>query len=1101
MTSRFFNNIDHTLFDKICGISQNMANFDQFCAAVGYFRASGYFRIRKELEHVPVIRILIGINIDKIFKRHTRTLSKQRCMFDGNDEEARNTYIEDFVSDINKDARYSEEVEDGIVQLLEDIQSGKVILKVHPKNNLHAKFYLCLPKDHNEHTDGWVIMGSSNISEQGLGLTQPPRYELNVALKDYEDVKYCRDEFEKLWEEAVDIRETDVKQGIDQTYLAPVSPYELYMKLLIEFFGDLVEDDFSMELPSGYLNLKYQSDAAKQGYQMMMQHNGFILADVVGLGKTIVAAMIARRFLESNGRNTNILIVTPPAIQKSWERTFNDFGLHTRTQYVTSGSIDHVIECKGNYHAKEDYDLVIVDEAHNYRHDDSQRFDDLQTVCKSACRDRINNKNRRKKIILISATPLNNHPEDLKNLLSLFQETKRSTLDGITDLDAYFAKPIREYNEIMSPNQRGKLSPSELTQKVEKIYNKLRNDIIAKITIRRTRHNIQNYKDYLEDLKKNNIKFPDIERPYEWKYRLNHNLAQLYCETVIVLTEQLDYTRYRAIEHLVPPYDSEYSENAKLSAKNLAGIYCNNMVKRLESSFCAFKRSLKTLLDITQGMIDMYHANKVVILGGRDNTLRKLQNEGYELDEILRKLEEKGKLKGNCFPQKAFKEEFIHLLENDRRLLLDLQNKWQNVDEDPKLDLFIEKLNSELFDPKLNQTGKLVVFSESVDTVNYLAEQLKTRYKEKKLIAVTSKNRDSITDTITANFDAKADADDQKDDYQIVISSDVLSEGVNLHRSHLIVNYDSPWNATRLMQRIGRVNRIGSIADKIHNFMFYPSDEGDSVIQLTQNAIAKLQAFHTALGEDAQVFSHEEIVHQFELFNTNVKDEVDDYLDSLREVRKLYAKDRPLYEKIRHLPQKIRVARKPKTIIHKSQSTIAYISSEYKSQFYMISDGCRPISFAEAVKLLKAKPEEEAQPFKSVRQNNMAHVHEALSYYEHELEECDAAPNSIQSTLSDPRSQEAAKTLREWMRNTHDDEIVRMAEDLIQSISNGTYANLPKQIKQIKKNAEKQGSVSNTTAYIREELTKLVKHKSNVSYLTNDSIDTTPELILSETFI
>lgn len=118
-----------------------MAKFEQFCAAVGYFRASGYFKLRKELEHVPAIRILIGINIDKIFKHHTNALSKQRTMFEGNDEDARSTYIDDFVNDINKDARYSEDVEDGIYQLLDDIQSGKVILKVHPKNNLHAKFY------------------------------------------------------------------------------------------------------------------------------------------------------------------------------------------------------------------------------------------------------------------------------------------------------------------------------------------------------------------------------------------------------------------------------------------------------------------------------------------------------------------------------------------------------------------------------------------------------------------------------------------------------------------------------------------------------------------------------------------------------------------------------------------------------------------------------------------------------------------------------------------------------------------------------------------------------------------------------------------------
>ena len=145
MTTRFFNNKgENTLFGKIRGISENMSNFEQFCAAVGYFRASGYFKIRKELEHVSQIRILIGINIDKMFKHHAGALSKQRTLFDINDDVARKEYIDEFIRDINKDARYSADVEDGIYQLLEDIRTEKVILKVHPKNNLHAKFYLCL---------------------------------------------------------------------------------------------------------------------------------------------------------------------------------------------------------------------------------------------------------------------------------------------------------------------------------------------------------------------------------------------------------------------------------------------------------------------------------------------------------------------------------------------------------------------------------------------------------------------------------------------------------------------------------------------------------------------------------------------------------------------------------------------------------------------------------------------------------------------------------------------------------------------------------------------------------------------------------------------
>ena len=144
---------------------------------------------------------------------------------------------------------YSPEVERGILQLCDDLFTGKVEMKLHATKNLHAKFYLCLPPTHSEHSDGWVIMGSSNISESGLGLTLPPRYELNVAMKDYDDVAFCKAEFDKLWEEAVPVSASDMEKNRQGTYLAAdPTPYELYIKVLIDSFGDLIEDDFSIVL-------------------------------------------------------------------------------------------------------------------------------------------------------------------------------------------------------------------------------------------------------------------------------------------------------------------------------------------------------------------------------------------------------------------------------------------------------------------------------------------------------------------------------------------------------------------------------------------------------------------------------------------------------------------------------------------------------------------------------------------------------------------------------------------------------------------------------------------------------------------------------------
>lgn len=434
MSTKFFNNtIDNTLFNKFKGIADGMSNFHSFLAVVGYFRSSGYFKLRKELANVQDIKILVGINIDSIFRKHNQAL----LMLDG-DDEAREIYTKDFIQDV-KDAQYSPDVEDGILQLCDDIISGRMQMRIHKSKNLHAKFYLCLPQNFSPNTDGWVLMGSSNISDSGLGITQPPRYELNVAMKDYDDVAYCKNEFETLWNEGIPITAEDIERIRKKTHLESLpTPYEIFMKVLIDAFGNQVEDDFTLDLPKGYMQLKYQKDAVIQGFQMLKEYNGFFLADVVGTGKTIVAAMIAKRFVEENGKNTKILVIYPPAVKENWRDTFKDFSLTKYTQFVTNGSLNKIIEGSDNYDGPEEFDLVIVDEAHNFRTDTSGRYDDLQRICKAP---RINDgliESVQKKVILLSATPLNNRPEDFRNLILLFQNARKPTLDGITNITTLF---------------------------------------------------------------------------------------------------------------------------------------------------------------------------------------------------------------------------------------------------------------------------------------------------------------------------------------------------------------------------------------------------------------------------------------------------------------------------------------------------------------------------------------------------------------------------------------------------------------------------------------------------------------------------------------
>lgn len=455
MSTKFFNNqSNNTLFNKIKGIAENMSNFDRFLAVVGFFRSSGYFKLRKELGDVSEIKLLVGINIDDIFRRHNKAL----LMF-ADEDKAKEIYDNDFRQDIIN-ARYSPEVEEGIFQMCDDLASGKLQMRIHPTKNLHAKFYLCLPQNHSENSDGWVIMGSSNISDSGLGITEPPRYELNVAMKDYDDVKYCSDEFWALWEEGIPITADDIEASKKKTYLGvEPTPYELYIKVLIDTFGDQVEDDFTLQLPDGVMDLKYQKDAVIQGYQMLMKHNGLFLADVVGLGKTMIATMIAKRFIEANGRNTSVLVVYPPALEENWKKTFKLFGISKRAQFITNGSLSKILDGKDQYKDKEEFSLVIVDEAHGFRSDGSGKYDELQKICKSPCTIPGLLKTQDKKVMLLSATPLNNRPEDLLNQLLLFQNSQTCTIDGIPNLKDFFSKYIAEYRKIMREREPAMSQP------------------------------------------------------------------------------------------------------------------------------------------------------------------------------------------------------------------------------------------------------------------------------------------------------------------------------------------------------------------------------------------------------------------------------------------------------------------------------------------------------------------------------------------------------------------------------------------------------------------------------------------------------------------
>jgi superfamily II DNA or RNA helicase len=1095
MPTKFFNNSSgKTLFEKISGIKEHMASLHSFHAVVGYFRSSGYFKVREVLGDLPKIQILIGINIDDIFRGRNKAMLFM--MGDKERKAAWEKYRENFIEDVQQ-AGYARDIEQGIIQLADDMLSGRVELRVHATKDLHAKFYLFLPKLHNEHSDGWVIMGSSNLSESGLGITKTPRYELNVAMKDFEDVSFCKSEFDRLWAEALPLKHADIESFKKATHLGQIpTPYQLYMKLLIDFFGTQAEDDFSITLPDEFMDLKYQRDAVSQGYQMLLKYNGFFLADVVGLGKTVVATMIAKRFIEENGtRSTRILVIFPPAVEKNWLETFEKFKIRKYADFLTNGSIEKIHQGRGGYRPAEDYDLILVDEAHGFRSDTAQMYDSLQRLCKTDRRsDHIRVGDRRKKVMLISATPLNNYPSDLYNLILLFQDKNLCNIEGVPSLQNEFAPWIKAYKNLTS-TKRKTLDIAA----VRALYDSIRVRVLEKITVRRTRSNIEKYPEYKKDLDEQGVVFPEIEKPKKIGYLMSPSLEALFVSAVHILTEKITYARYRAVFALCEAIRNEKYPNAEQAARSLEMIFRTFMVKRLESSFVAFKASLSNFRKATQDMVDMFDRNQVII--APDLKIGELLSQGKTFEEII----EKGKLKYGMeeadfvFPADSFDPAFIGQLKGDIALLDDMIAAWKQVDEDPKMEEFLTHAESSFFTKSQNPSGKLVIFSESKDTARHIENAIKTRLNRQDALYISSDNRDDQFEVIRANFDASIDKEKRRDDINILITTDVLSEGVNLHRANVIINYDTPWNAVRMMQRIGRVNRIGSVAGKIYNYMFYPSAQGDAQINLYKNHLAKLQGFHSALGEDSQIYSLEEIVESFELFNPKVADETDKALALLREIREFYAHNPEEYNFIKCLPVKSRTGR---SIVSSGKpiqntTTLVYVSSDFKKEFYRVEgETVADLGFLEAAELFRAAV---AELPVALPELHYSHVTLAQQSFDSELAETEDDATGDASTR-DKLTNMSRGVLRAISRESSSSKVQNACESLLVYVERGTFAHLTRDLAKLETVYRRQ----KTSLDEAEDKILELFEKYHTMELETDrkAADTsTPRIIISETFV
>jgi superfamily II DNA/RNA helicase len=895
-----------------------------FDCLVGYFFISGFHRLYPALENVEKIRILVGLQTDRAAYDLLQRAKEQGELALWSHASSKEQVARDVLNELEKSAD-SVDIETGVHKFIEWIRSGKLEIKAHPTENLHAKVYIMTFAE-GDRDKGRVITGSSNFTQAGL----QDNLEFNVELKNRADYDFAIAKFNELWAAAVDVSQPYEDTVVNKSPFASFTPYELYLKFLYEYFRNELNRPSELEdmyVPVGFKKLKYQEEAVLNARKVLDEYGGVFLSDVVGLGKTYMAALLAQQL---DGRH---LVIAPPHLldrdkRGSWPNVFSDFQVR-QTDFESIGKLDDLL---GRDISK--YTNVFIDESHRFRTETTQSYETLAQIC------------RGKRVILVSATPLNNTPWDILSQVKLFQAGKASNIPNLRNLEAFFTTLAAKLKGLDRQADR-----EFYFQTVQANAKETRERVLKFLMVRRTRTEIEKY--YGEDMKHQGLQFPEVKDPVPLFYKFSRQENAIFNETLKLLTAQFTYARYTPLLY----YEGKMDERERQGQRNLAKFMKILMVKRLESSFHAFRLTLDRFTRSHARVIAEFKKGNVYIskkhIGKIFELLEQDDQEGIE-----NLLEQD---KAERLVAKDFSAKFILDLKADFRILRRIKKMWANVRRDPKWLAFRDVLRSE---QQIRQ-GKPIIFTESQETAEYLAGCIRDEVEPKTLL-FSGKSSEAEHREVIANFDANAF--NPSDDYRILVSTEVLSEGVNLHRSNVVINYDIPWNPTRLIQRVGRVNRVDTKFDTIHTYNFFPTEEGNDAIKLKEAAEAKIHAFIEMLGADARLLTEAEEVKSFDLFArltskktiTGEDEDEESELEYLTEIRTVRDKQPELFGRIKRLPKKARSTRTlppaQDAVVQQFPSLLTYFRQGRLDKFYLAAhDAAAPVEldFLTTVKVLR----------------------------------------------------------------------------------------------------------------------------------------------------
>lgn len=900
--------------------------------AVGYFFLSGLTAIAEKLDSVKELRLLIGNTTNReTLEQLAEGYRRLELVAEAVDAERypKRTETKRMATETAENIRTSVELmdqtDDGemlVKTLVRMIEDKKLKVKVYTKGRLHAKAYIFdygkvfdeTGKPVERHEKGIAVVGSSNLTLSGV----THNTELNVIVQGNSNHTELVRWFDNLWDESQDFDETLMQEMRESWAYAFMRPYDIYMKTIYALVKDRLEgeDDKDILWDDEITNrlADFQKVAVRQAIQIIRDYGGVFVSDVVGLGKSYIGAAILKHFERTE--HARPLVLCPAPLVDMWDRYNEVYQLNARILSLgylrgdEEGGSDSLLEDV----IYRERDFVLIDESHNFRYPDTQRYKAIQAFLATG-----------KRCCFLTATPRNKTAWDVYYQLKLFHQ------DDKTDIPID-PPDLKQYFRLIDKNEK-KLP-----------------DLLSNVLIRRTRNHIlrwygfdsathqpvdpSRFKEYQGGGRRAYVIvggrhqfFPkreletieySIEDTYQGLYQDLRGYIGKPRKTVPVkpYKDELTFARY-GLWHYVVKEKQRQEPYASLqrAGANLRGLIRVLLFKRFESSVYAFKETMGRLLIVherfvqalTQGFVPAGEEAQSILYEPN-------QDEEQELMDALRKVS--GKYSAGDFDIVRLKEHIEHDIVLYKKIL-DLVEPI-TPEQDAKLQTLNMWLNKALF-----QNGKCLIFTQYADTARYLFNNLNDDGRREDIDVIYSGDKSKAK--VVGRFAPKANPEYRfapgESELMTVITTDVLAEGLNLQDCDKIINYDLHWNPVRLIQRFGRIDRIGSEHDVVYGFNFLPETGIERNLGLKEKLHNRIQDIHNTIGEDSAILDKTEQLNEEAMYAIYEKkdgelgileDEEEEFVDlnEAEEILRMLRKENPgEYDRIANLRDGIRTAR------------------------------------------------------------------------------------------------------------------------------------------------------------------------------------------------